>query len=382
MQAQTQNITTSFRTRKSTGKRVSGSEPMGFSEAEQNDDEIFADSLYSVEFKKKSGAEVCFFRECEISGTEWTEDVFEELTQDLAELYITFHKCVTRHKVPDIFKLGLDKGRMISYVLTKFKELSPAGIEFNIEYSSEKGHHLVFYIAIDVPCQWNVIEIKEALLKLWDTDPELHNLFLVFLKSFARSTGLAFWWQGYYDYSFDSLEERLEEWKTYDDEIDQEELAKRENNLEDYRSGNAAWYEDKLGKIKPQSAKTIARKASGFKPNEITNIILLGTTLMSDYSIPDFDYRGAYGEDECYLSLDGQFGILWDLNDSLGQDMNEIAEASANEGVQTPCAYTTLFKDSKSLDLNKLHKMAKWMQDFVSFFDNAVQLLNQYTNER
>jgi hypothetical protein len=231
-------------------------------------------------------------------------------------------------------------------------------------------------------CAWQpnflVFPVGNMLMGLRRQNKGLHDLFLSFLRSFAQSTSINLWWQGFIGHSFSVFKER------YDDmypEMDDEQRASWLKDLQNYQSttGEAYRYQRLISKAPLLSADDLLRRAARFK-NPLASIITYGAKLMDGTNYyKDFTYYPQGNPDDVYhLELDGQQAFVWDTGDNFFADFEEDLNATAHEGLQEPVVSMAITHITKEFNFQALRQKMEWPNNLVFFFNHANNTLNAY----
>lgn len=348
---------------------------------------VIANSLFALTLKDKPGIEIenkttdNNFRRI---SSYLAEDDYDQMYQDLLACFKNAVKVVLKERTGfDPLASGLGIGAALYYVTDGFKnQICPKGFKVNIDREDNE-----YFFTIFTECSygdfWHFFEIRHVVEYLYKHNKKLHNLFLVFIKSFSVCCGIDFWFDDSMAYAGTWLEEHVEEWQ---DNFETEEFDHENDEhgdgpqltvqgvsnyndcvkaLHDYKEGKAMQYQERLEAITPVSPGVLLKKLSQFNQrNRLVKFMIAACDLMKlPFRLPDFVYPVKNHEDEyndVNLALDMQQNIIWDVDDEYTQRQCEAIDANANEGVYQPFAAISFRKNTKTVDLDRLHEAVKY----------------------
>ena len=345
---------------------------------------IIGNSLSAITFGTKTGFEVFFT----LLGINPKEN-YEQMFNDLWECYKAATKALTGEviKMHPINDVGLSIGSAMHYLMERIKtNIVPKYAEFNIDKNEHHNrYYITIYRACPYPTQWHVIQVKHVLTYLAKENIKLHDLFVEFIVAFSRETGIEFWYEDLMAYSLEWLEENIQQYiDDEDDVLNTEDYNKMVFDLNDYRCGTAAYYQQLFNKTKTTSPKTILSKLN--KLNSRSNaakIIKLGCALMlTGYNIYDYNYQpdlNADDENDDYrLRWVLQQNIVWDISDNVTTRQEEFLDNSSQEGIDDPVAVIEIHPATTTIDFKQFEKSIAMPQQFSEFNEKVIELLKYY----
>jgi hypothetical protein len=337
---------------------------------------VIGDSIHSIKFKEIPGPVVFFQRE----GL-WQEDSNEVVSllmlhEDIWEIYTNMSAALRGEKVePFISDPGINLPLHVSYALRNIRKMIPEQFDFNIEFG-DNGHYLVVHEECFMGEGWRVFQIGRVVKKLASQNKRLHDLFLSFLRSFAKATGVDFWWQGFMGSDLEYSRERLLD---IEGELDEEQEEQYKEDIACYKNGDAKKYQKLIKKAPLLKQADLLKRATRFKKHPVADIIKLGALLMTGNGISDFSYF-PNGEIDglIFLELDCQANIIWQFDCTVTKDHEDSLDATAQEGVQIPFCSQVIDTTTTKFDFEKLMKQGQWPKQMSEFFDRTNVLITSY----
>lgn len=349
----------------------------------KEDSAIIADSLATLKLKSIPGTEVFFVHENLMDPDNGEELSLQLLHEDLQVITSNMRAILKGDPLTvDLSEKGMSLATVVAWNLEQVRRMIPKDFDFNIEYGHIKGHGEGHFLIAYKECAWQptflVFPVGSLLKGLRRQNKALHDLFLSFLRSFTKSTGINLWWQGFIGHSFSVFQER------YDDmshEMDEEQRASWLKDLQNYQNkdGEAYRYQNMISKAPVLTAEELRSRATRFK-NPLASIITYGAKLMNGilYYKEFIYYPEDNADDVCHLELDGQQAFVWDITDNFFADYEEDLNAMAHEGVQMPVVSMEITHKTKSFDFQAMRQKALWPNDLNLFFNHANKRLNDY----
>jgi hypothetical protein len=341
---------------------------------------IISDSIFALTLGHKGGTEVYVKQSTDKGIGKDVEVLYNDLFASLknAMLLITGEAADFN---PRKF-LSLDTST--DYLIRKFDEkIKPFGYDF--KPSEANGEYFfTLYKECDNINEWNVFSICHVVRKLAKTYPQLHDLFIEFLKSFSCRTGIDFWYGDTVSYAEEWLDEAIanEEGEIVNDDYTlYDELCRTKQN---YEIGEAYKYRNLLIKTEVLSTATITKKLEDLpKKHPVKELIKNGCAFLDEYNyhIWDFSHHELNEDYDNYgagLRYEMQSCIMWDCADEYTARHEEMIDAEAQEGVLPPIVVLNIKKDLKSIDINWLKKADEFPPALNNFFNYACTILNKY----
>jgi len=335
---------------------------------------IIANSLFALTLNEKSGIEV--------SLNQSNSNVFAENTNGVEEMYYdllnTFKNALKLYTGEvtnaDPYKSGMSIDNSILYLINGFKNsILPTGFELNVDYRYDKGYHFTIFKEIETPCYWMTFEIKPIVKKLYRTNIDLHEFFIVFIKSFMTYTKILNWYNGGFGYAEYAVEEHLEDWENFESEFNSPEEAEKERRKRlatvwQYEHGEVKKYQKLICEANPITVEELLQALSKFnKRNHIVKWMYEACEFMKiQTNIWDFIYEEAFGEDrdgfEEGVKIEQQATIIWDSRDIYSITEEEVLEAeSSSAGVQNGFLNIHVTKDIEKIDWSTINEQTTWI---------------------
>ena len=344
-------------------------------------DQTIADSIFALTLKPKIGLEVLSRKE--VKGVLSNSDTdLEKMYYDLLRIFQHAIKLVKgEESTADVYLSGLSIENSLSYIGNAFKNnIVPEGCGFNIDYDDNIGYYFTIFKEVDEIGHWVTFEIKPIVEHLWSTNRKLHDLFLILINTFSAYSGINTWWNGALSYADDFLEERiLNYWEEYhesynDGETNEETLliiaSERQeaiNTIEDYKTGNAAWYKDAIKTAGYMEPEEMLKKLSRFNQDNPVVMWMIDVCKFLQYpgSMSDFIYEAV--EEDYYdregLKWEEQVSILWNIWDQYTTTQEEYLDAESQGcGIVPPILNMPITLYSKEINLEDFIKRSEWVK--------------------
>jgi len=260
------------------------------------------------------------------------------------------------------------------------------GAAYEFKPSEENGEYFfTLYKECDNINEWNVFSICHVVRKLAKTYPELHDLFIEFLKTFSSLLNIDFWFGNSVCYAEEWLSEAIV--NEAGEMIDEDESRYYEllATKDCYDRGEAYQYKKLLMNTGVRTPVALIDKLNELpKKHPVKELIKKGCEFLHEYnySIWDFshtelndDYEDYYGAG---LRYDMQSAIMWDCADEYTARHEEMIDAEAQEGVMAPVIRLDIKKDLNKIDMNWLKKADEFPPALYNFFNYACTILNKY----
>lgn len=307
-----------------------------------------------------------------------------------------------------IYKQGNTSTAAIAELLNLFKQnICPAGFEVNIDEhyhrkTNVQHFHFSIYKEISFPNYWHFFELKHIVLDLKKTNTKLHDLFIVWLRSFIYWCSIPSWFEGpmadsqyvlsnYTAELSDMLEKKdtpevkaAMENNGYSEKEMRERLAAIEKTMKVYATGEAQDYMQMLIKTKPVKPHYLLRSLKKFAPqHKLVKFMKNGCELMKEIvGINDFCYERASGDDYECLSFDQQVTIIWDWHDHYTGCYSRHMEDLSYQlyvGSPTLCA-SILPSGTYGLNIEELPKHVEWPKKLSALQGEFQKIAERFTN--
>lgn len=323
--------------------------------------------------------------------------------KDMVSAYNHGAELVGAVKIP--FKKNDATTAGIAGVLALFnKNVCPKGFDVNIDEhynkkTKKKHFHFSVYKTCDFPAYWHFFEIKHVVNVLSKTNPKLHDLFIVFLRSFIHYSSIPCWFDGPMvnaEFTLSSYVEELRDVIKKESEQEVQNVCERtgytmdqmrkrlsdiEKSMKEYSTGQAQEYMQLLIKTKPLKPHYILRSLKKFPgQNKVVRFMKSGCELMKEkVGVQDFSYDYADGYDSEGLSFSEQVSIIWDWSDHISATQGRnIVETANSLGVFSPTLCARFMPTGTfDLDMDRLTKSLEWPKKL-----SALQVLFQEITER
>lgn len=349
---------------------------------------VIANSLFALTLNEKSGIEVSL-NQCNSNVFAENTNGIEELYYDLLNTFQTALKLYTGEiTTVDPYKSGMSIDNSILYLINGFKNsILPFGFELNVDYRHDKGYHFTIFKEIETPCYWMTFEIKPIVKKLYITNIDLHEFFIIFLKSFMEYTKILNWYNGGLGYAEYAVEEHLEDWESFEDEFNTPEEAEKERRKRlatvwQYQHGEVKKYQKYICEAKPIPVEELLLELSRFnKRNKIVQWMYEACEFLKiETNIWEFIYEEAFGEDrdgfEEGIRVEQQATIIWDSSDIYSVTEEETLEAeSSAAGVQNAFLNIHITKDIKTIDWSTINEQTTWIDRLEKLNESYTKLI-------
>jgi hypothetical protein len=337
-------------------------------------DAIFANSIHSVRFAPKCGAEIMFTQ-----GAHEVTHVYS-YTLDAEKLYrdllVSYTKAVELFcpgaslNIPDA-SLYIVLDRLVKHA----HALAPPGFLVNIDYMND-NHFFTFYSNCNDSDNFNYLFIFPAVTKLARTNVRLHTLFLQFLQTFRHGLNIQGWWE-FSDQAIHSIKEAIE----CNNEDHNEKIIKSFiKNINVYEQGLAYQYQQLIDIALTLTVDELLDDLKEHpQANPIVKIIKEGCELLQEgIKWTELDYIDQDYDDGIYLPAYMQTGIGWCNNDHVFKEFENHLNMDANDGIQQRIASLPITAQTTSNDIERLYRMKEFPGKVNSFFQHSDNLMYQY----
>ncbi|HTD95128.1 MAG TPA: hypothetical protein VK644_14985 [Chitinophagaceae bacterium] len=302
-----------------------------------------------------------------------------------------------------------DTASAISEILKAFKEnICPKGFDLNIDehYNSKRkrvGYHFTMFKECQCGSWWHFFEIKPIVEDLLTSNPRLHDLFIVFLRSFIYHCHIPSWFDGSMDAHYINgnyvyeLRQVLNNPERLDSEtlervpLEQakQRLADLETTIAEYETGVAWQYQQQIMNAKKKTPKELLRLLKKFPgQSKLVQFMKKACEVMTiPVGVADFCYHMGDGEEYEGLRYDQQVTIIWDWQDHLlGTQANIIDDMARGCEVFFPTLCARIMPGTKSgLDLKRFAACVDWPQrltEITRLYQNITSRFNNYDKGR
>lgn len=361
---------------------------------------IIANSAFALTIQPKAWADLS-------KSTGAVEDPAQVvLYKDMVQAYNHGAELVGINKLP--FQKNNSTIAGVSELLALFKKnICPKGFEVNIDehYNKKTGKqhfHFSVYNSAEFPAYWHFFEIKHVVNMLLKTNRKLHDLFIVFIRSFIHYCAIPTWFEGpmsnaefiLSDY-VSELREIIKKEGEHEVKISLErtgytleQMKKRlsdiEKSMKEYATGQAQEYMQKLIKAKPVKPHYLLRSLKKFPgQNKLVKFMKNACELMKErVGIIDFCYQYGNGPDEEGLNFDEQVTIIWDWSDHISATQGRNIDDAANGlGVFSPTLCARFMPSGTyDLDMDRFVKSLRWPKKFSALQVQFQEITERFTN--
>jgi len=358
---------------------------------------IIGSSLFAVTLKPKPGVEVLE----KMDGKK--KRSYHDDTDDYYQMYSDLLQCF-QNALPlvkgeqssfDPLASGLEIGMALQYVQNAFREnILPEGFDFNVERNDD-GYYFVIYTECRFAGYWEAFEIKPIIYYLRKYNPKLHDLFIVFIRTFMNRAGIMSWYGGGMGYAEYALEEEIADWDNIhgfdpDDESDDakenfEAFQKASATWNDYQHGEAKHYEELIKNATGSTPESLLKSLEKF--NGRNPVVKWMKQVCRFLKLPgrmdDFIYSEYEEENETGLRFDQQVAVIWDWDDAYTAQQEESLEAEANGiGICQPMINMGIMPYSKKIDFEDLKARCNWPMELTKIFESQRDLINDVIKKK
>jgi hypothetical protein len=333
---------------------------------------IIGNSIFALTLKKKPGLEVVSKVESKKYRID-DEDDFYKMYADLLACYHQAMKITGQPTKYDPFGSGLEIGVSLSSIVKSFKEnVAPKDANVNIDYNVDDGYYFTVYRYAPFDCYWHAFEVKPIVKKI-KNDPQLHKLFIEYIKAFMNYTGIDGWWNGGMGFADYMLEEKIDNWENEMGEEfeDKKELNKAMADLKNYKNGIAHEYKNIITRAASIAPEQLIKKILPYKRSRIGKLMLAGCEFMkypgtqSDFIYYEMEHNG----DVEGLRFDQQAAIIWDWDDYYTDMQEECLDAEANGcGIVEPILNYSFKKSLNEFSKEEFERRLKWPAELTRIF--------------
>lgn len=345
---------------------------------------IIADSIYSLKPALKSGVEVA------LSISKREGFILTEMYHDLVKcVHIGMLQYTGEKTSYDPLKSGLDFKIALPSILNFFcTNLLPAGWEYNIDHSEEQGYYFTVYKECSFACFWHTFEVKPVVDNLKKKDDDLLELYCLFMKNFHDYTSMDMWYSHGLGYSEEYILEEMME--NCDYESEEEEIAYRKkikDCIEDYKSGDANFWNKKINNQPVISIENLRDKLYAFKVKNKKKCLIAWMIDTCDFLALNAGVNHfVYPEEEDLergLMFDQQMHIVWDLEDPYTAEQGEFIDSEAEGvGIMPPIANVRFTKEKSKRanlrefkNLDEIKKLEVWPKMLTSVYESYFKTL-------
>lgn len=293
----------------------------------------------------------------------------------------------------------------VANILELFKKnICPKGFDVNIDEHLNKktrkpGYHFTIYNATEFPQYWHFFEIRHIVNDLFKKNRKLHDLFIVFLRSFIGRCGIPIWFEGSMQYSQYNLAEYTEELreivhKGLDPTVlegtgyTEPEITKRltdiEKTMKEYATGQAHEYMQRIITAKPVKPHYLLRSLKSFPPqHKLVKFMKDACMLMKEkVGLPDFCYHQADGDDDEGLGFDEQVCIIWDWSDHYSATQaRHIDESARHLGVFKPTLCARILPTGcGGLEMENIINNLGWTKKLTALHSQFMEIARRFTD--
>jgi len=336
--------------------------------------------LFALTLSHKGGTEVYVKQSTDKNLTKDVEVLYNDLFGSLKNAMLLIAGEAADFNPRKFLSLDMST----DYLIRKFDEkIKPFGYEFKpAEHNGE--YFFTIYKECDNMNEWNVFSVCHVVRKLAKTYPQLHDLFIEFLKTFSCKVQIDFWYGDSVYYAGEWLDEAIEsemEEVIDDDYARYYDLVRTKEN---YSIGEASKYKKLLQATEMLSTAEIKDKLAKLpKKHPVKELIKNGCAFLDNfkYNIWDFSHHELNEDYENYgggLRYDMQSCIMWDCADEFTARHEEMIDAEAQEGVMPPIIRLDIKKDLENIDMDWLKNADEFPPALYNFFNYANTILNKY----
>ena len=281
----------------------------------------------------------------------------------------------------DPLKSDLHIGVAMAYVTKAFENnILPKGCSYNIDRDDE-GYYFTIYDDCYFANCWHAFEIKNIVEKLYKENRRLHDLFIIFLRSFKMHTEIEGWWDDGMGFCEEWMEERLLNWEEGDEEKNEFEAT-----LKSYRTGDPKKYEKLIRNAKTLSPDALLKRLSQFdQKNDI--IKWMSDTcafLKKPGCMHDFIYYDVEGSNDMEgLRFSDQVTIIWSWDDAYTGMQEESIDMQAQRfGINPPVINLAIRKKNTSIDLDDLRDRCMWPAALSKIWESNRKIVVALSDQR
>lgn len=389
---------TAQRTRKGAHGRnnKAGKGCQGGSRTKEKASGIIANSIFALTLKPRPSLEVVD-KIGRTSRSYYSDtDDYYQMYEDLFAAYKVGVKiCTGEATYMDPLKEDFGIGFALAYLMNGFKSnILPKGFEFNVDRGNDGYYYFTIYACTPFAEYWHGFDIRPVVHKLRKENKPLHDLFIVFLRSFMAKLNIPGWWNGGMGYAEYQLMEELQNWDEYNgDHWDEAGKKEGEDNAafhqaqfdyHSYTSGEAKEYQQLIEKAKPRSAESLLQSLGKFdKRIKIVRWMKNACELMKEpYRIEDFEYAEMMDEGEG-LEFNQQVTIIWDWDDNYTRQQSLSIDATAQGcGVYPPVISLAVTPVSKKIDIEWLKKGVAWPGKITALQKEYISITEKLTKRK
>lgn len=333
---------------------------------------FIANSLFALTLKPISGINV----ECRKSNLTGVNRMLNDLLKCYNKIVPAGNPAIPHYYPVD---------KKVECIMKLIRQAIPKPYKINIDQI--KG---AYCVAVYAYCPYKnylpAIQVGPAILKLKDDYPALHDIFLMFLKSFIRTTKVDTWWDELYSMGIESLDDMTCQ---DDPQMDQEFVEEAIADIKIYREGDAAYYQQKIlaGKRIKSTPEILRMVGRLRRKNPVIKIIEDGCKII-DTGMNMFKYRyqpdGEKNEDGWDiepLRFENQAMIFWNADGHCSAEYDQWIDMQAGEGgVDEPVFAEILNPGQKSsFDIEAFKEKCLWPARLADFFAETIESLKKYT---
>lgn len=345
---------------------------------------IIADSVFALTLKPKPA--VIVKQLIRIDSSRYSkQDDYEKMYQDVMQVVHNAVYLVTGEVTSfNPYASGFGLSESFDIILNIFKrDVLPNGWEFNIEKEDNHSiYHIAMYKVCEMQCFWHVFELKHVL-KYWrKKNPELHDMFLLFMYNFCHHTQIMTWYNGALGYvEPELLMERLQEFEFDTEEEQYQKEAEVQAVIDSYEKGEVHEYEEMMKAQYPEPVESLRSMLSYFpRRNKLVRWMLDACTLMeAPVGINDFIYAEMVEERGEGVMFDMQMGVIWDVTDPFTCEQEEYLDAESQGcGIHEPILTIRLFSDIERLSIKEIEACKTWPQQLTKIYQQYIKVVAKY----
>lgn len=328
---------------------------------------IIGNSLFALTLKAKPEVEILHKTKGRKEFSHLNDDDnFFEIYNDLLPIAQHAIKLVTGETTKfDPLAESFDIGFSMQYPLSLFQNnVLPKGWSYNID-KGEEGYYFTAYKECEFKECWHAFDIKPVVMYLRRTNKKLHDLFIVFIRTFMFYTDVKLWWHDIFAFSEEWLEENISNMMDEaESDDDWKSVIDAQETLDSYQSGEAYRYRKLIENAKHSSPEKLIAILQKF--NSRNKVVQLMKDMCGFMQLPgcmnDFHYH-EFAEEETGgegLQFTDQAAIIWSWDEyasMTGEWMDDIAN---NCGVIPPLLCLSITKKNRCIDFNAFQKRISW----------------------
>lgn len=332
---------------------------------------IIASSIYSLTLTDKLAVAV----EMKLESRHAHE--YMDYPAMYADLLKAFHIGLLRFKGEktkyDPLAYGFDLPKALSMLVFSFQtNLLPEGWEFIVAHEDGCGYCFNIYKrCTGHGFHWQAFSVK-PVVKYWERkDPEMLDLYLLFIKNFKTHCQIETWMEGGFGFADpymleDNIQQLRDEYDADNPDLENT-ITINLNCIADYKKkGEAYYYLNEINKNDIISFKKL--KQLLFKCNKRNSLLAWMKQALvlieMGAGLNDFDFMGdPEFEEQDGLRYADQVAIPWDEDDYISTEHNSFLDASAQGcGVYEPTLYKSFTKHDKKVkgSFEKLQSLESW----------------------